>query len=150
MMAIGKALFSSRCSTWETPQHVFDELDSEFHFTLDVCATSATAKCKTFHKPPFFCEDGLSANWSNQVCWMNPPYGRNIGQWICKAYEESRRGATVVGLLPVRTDTVWFHKFINGNTEIRFVRGRLKFGESKNGAPFPSMVVVWRPSPQEP
>lgn len=81
---------------------------------------------------------------SNEIVWCKPPYGREIGKWVEKAYKESLEGATVVMLLPARTDTKWFHDFIYGKAEIRFVRGRLKFGDSKNSAPFPSMVVVFR------
>src|SRR5439155_26774834 len=99
--------FSSATSEWETPQPIFDKLNEEFGFTLDVCATTVNTKC-----PKFFTKetDGLSQDWSQDTCWMNPPYGREIGKWIKKAYEESQRGAVVVCLLPSRTDTKWWHE----------------------------------------
>ena len=133
-------MFSSATSLWETPQGFFDMLNMEFGFTLDVCATVENAKCPAYFSPN---DDGLSKAWSG-VCWMNPPYGREVGKWVKKAYEESKKGVTVVGLLPARTDTRWFHEFIHGKAEVRFLRGRLKFGGCKNSAPFPSIVVVWR------
>jgi len=89
-------------------------------------------------------DDGLEQDWTG-VCWCNPPYGREIEKWVKKAYISAIEGATVVMLLPARTDTRWFHDWIYGKTEIRFIRGRLKFGGAEHGAPFPSMVVVFRP-----
>lgn len=130
-------LFSSATDMWETPQNFFDELDKEFHFSCDVCATRENAKCAKFYTPE---QDGLKQTWGGTL-WMNPPYGREIGKWVKKASESN---ATVVCLLPARTDTRWFHDYIYGKAEIRFVRGRLKFGGSKNSAPFPSMVVIFR------
>ena len=132
-----RGLFSSKTDMWETPQNFFDELNKEFHFTCDVCAIEENAKCAKFYTPE---QDGLKQTWGG-VCWMNPPYGREIGKWVKKASESN---ATVVCLLPARTDTRWFHDYIYGKAEIRFVRGRLRFGGSKNSAPFPSMVVVFR------
>ena len=132
-----RGLFSSKTDMWETPQNFFDELNKEFRFTCDVCAIEENAKCAKFYTPE---QDGLKQTWGG-VCWMNPPYGREIGKWVKKASESK---ATVVCLLPARTDTRWFHDYIYGKAEIRFVRGRLKFGGSKNSAPFPSMVVVFR------
>lgn len=124
---------------WATPQKFFQDLDAEFHFTLDVCATTDNAKC-----PAYFTEeqDGLAQEWQG-VCWMNPPYGREIIHWMRKAYESSLTGATVVCLVPARTDTRWWHDYATKG-EIRFIRGRLKFGDSKNSAPFPSAVVVFK------
>ena len=133
-----RGLFSSKTDMWETPQNFFDELNKEFRFTCDVCAIEENAKCAKFYTPE---QDGLKQTWGGGVCWMNPPYGREIGKWVKKASESK---ATVVCLLPARTDTRWFHDYIYGKAEIRFVRGRLKFGGSKNSAPFPSMVVVFR------
>ena len=132
-----RGLFSSKTDMWETPQNFFDELNKEFHFTCDVCAIEENAKCAKFYTPE---QDGLKQTWGG-VCWMNPPYGREIGKWVKKASESN---ATVVCLLPARTDTRWFHDYIYGKAEIRFVRGRLRFGGSKNSAPFPSMVAVFR------
>lgn len=133
-------MFSSKTDMWATPQDFWDALDHEFHFSCDVCATAENAKCATFYSPE---QDGLKQEWQG-VCWCNPPYGSTIGNWVRKAYESSLHGATVVMLLPARTDTKWFHDFIHGKAEIRFVRGRLKFGGSKNSAPFPSMIAVFR------
>lgn len=135
---ITSGLFSSATDMWETPQNFFDELDKEFHFSCDVCATRENAKCAKFYTPE---QDGLKQTWGGGILWMNPPYGREIGKWVKKASESN---ATVVCLLPARTDTRWFHDYIYGKAEIRFVRGRLKFGGSKNSAPFPSMVVIFR------
>lgn len=139
MMPITTGMMSSNTDLWETPQDFFDELDREFHFELDVCATAENRKCRKFFTKV---EDGLSQEWKG-ICWMNPPYGREIGKWVQKAYESSLKGATVVCLIPARTDTKWFHDYcIHG--EIRFIRGRLKFGNSNNSAPFPSAVVIFR------
>lgn len=134
-------MFSSKSEMWSTPQDFFDKLDREFCFTLDSCATAENAKCEKFFSPE---DDGLSKPWSG-VVWCNPPYCRQTGKWVKKAYEESKsNGSTVVMLLPCRPDVSWFHDYILGKAEIRFVRGRLKFGGCKNSAPFPSMVVIFR------
>lgn len=130
--------YSSETPVWETPQEFFDELDAEFGFTVDVCANADNAKCERFYSEA---DDGLSQNWDEEVVWCNPPYGRQIKDWVRKASET--RG-TVVMLLPARTDTRWFHDYIYGKAEIRFIRGRLKFGGSVNNAPFPNMVVVFQ------
>ena len=134
---INNALFSSTTDMWETPKDLFDKLDEEFEFQTDVCAIKQNAKCKRFYTPE---QDGLKQIWTG-VCWCNPPYGREIEKWMKKAYESN---ATVVCLVPARTDTKWFHDFVLGKAEIRFIRGRLKFGNSKNSAPFPSMLVIYR------
>lgn len=131
--------YSSQTDLWETPQDFFQALDEEFHFTLDACALPENTKCRRYYTPE---QDGLSQYWDG-VVWCNPPYGRQVGRWVEKAAESAGAGATVVMLLPARTDTAWFHDWIYGRAEIRFVRGRLKFGDSKNSAPFPSMVVVF-------
>lgn len=136
-------MFSSKTDLWETPQDFFDRLNDEFHFNVDVCATPDNAKCGTYFTKE---NDGLSQSWGGYTCWCNPPYGREIGKWVQKAYLSSRDGSTVVMLLPARTDTKWFHEYIYNQAEIRFIKGRLKFGNSKNSAPFPSMVVVFRPN----
>lgn len=133
-------MFSSKTDLWATPQYFFDELDSEFHFTLDACATPENAKCERYYTPEM---DGLSQPWDG-VVWCNPPYGRHVGDWVAKASEEARKGVTTVMLLHARTDTRWFHDYIYKKAEVRFVRGRLKFGESQNNAPFPSMVCIFR------
>jgi len=131
--------YSSNRLDWGTPQDFFDQLDEEFRFTLDVCATADTAKCERYFSPE---EDGLLQEWTG-TCWMNPPYGNEIGGWVAKAYQESRNGAVVVCLIPSRTDTAWWHDYIMKAREIRFVRGRLRFeGGGEASAPFPSAVVV--------
>lgn len=135
-----EVMFSSKTDMWATPQDFFDKLNEEFYFTVDVCAIPENAKCEKFFTPEI---DGLKQEWTG-VCWCNPPYGREIGKWVEKAYIASTWGATVVMLLPARTDTKWFHEYIYNKAEIRFIKGRLKFGNSKTAAPFPSMVVIFR------
>ena len=133
--------FSSKSNEWTTPQHLFDELNQEFNFTLDPCATEENAKCSKHFTIE---DDGLSKDWSNDVVFMNPPYGREIKKWIKKAYEESLNGATVVCLIPARTDTTYWHDFIFEKADdIRFLKGRLKFGNGKNSAPFPSAIIIY-------
>ena len=133
-------MFSSKTNEWATPQDFFDTLNKEFHFTLDPCATHENAKCNKYYTIE---DDGLSKSWKGETVFCNPPYGREIKKWIKKAYEESEN-ATVVMLIPSRTDTSYFHDYIYNIAESRFIRGRLKFGDSKNSAPFPSMVVVFK------
>ena len=133
-------MFSSNDMTWETPQWLFNKLDKEFNFTLDVCALPETAKCKNYYTPQI---DGLKQDWEDNICWMNPPYGREVGVWIEKAYKESLKGAIIVCLIPSRTDTKYWHDYCMKANEIRFVKGRLKFGDSKNPAPFPSAIVIF-------
>ena len=132
-----KVHYSSKSIEWETPLELFKELDNEFHFTLDVCATNNNKKCKKYYD---LSVDGLKQDWKG-VCWMNPPYGRVIGEWMRKAYLSAKNGATVVCLIPSRTDTAWWHDYaMRGN--IRFIRGRVKFS-GKNSAPFPSAIVIF-------
>ena len=132
--------FSSETDLWATPQDTFDALNAEFGpFDVDVCAVAGNAKCARFYTPE---TDGLAQDWAPSRCWMNPPYGRTIARWMCKAWEESLRGATVVCLVPARTDTAWWHDYAMKG-QIRFLRGRLKFGNAKHSAPFPSAVVVF-------
>ena len=138
-----KVMFSSKKEDWETPQDFFDKLSEEFHFTLDAAASLENAKCANYFTKE---QDGLAKSWGGQVVWLNPPYGRyTTGLWVKKAYEEHQRtGCTVVMLLPARTDTIWFHNYILGKAEIRFVKGRLKFGGGKDPAPFPSLVAIMK------
>lgn len=131
--------YSSKTDMWATPQDFFDALDAEFHFTLDACAVKENAKCEAYYTPE---QDGLEQPWTGRV-WCNPPYGRNVGQWVKKAHDTASGGGFVVMLLPARTDTRWFHDYIYGKTEVRFIKGRLKFGSCQNAAPFPSMVVIF-------
>ena len=137
-----KVLFSSKEEKWATPQDLFDKLNDEFHFTLDAAASPDNAKCANYFTEE---QDGLVQSWGGHTVWCNPPYCRKTGLWVKKAYEEHQRtGCTVVMLLPSRTDVRWFHDYILGKAEIRFIKGRLKFGENKNSAPFPSIVVIYR------
>jgi phage N-6-adenine-methyltransferase len=129
-------LMSSRASEWETPQELFDVLSAEFPFKLDVCATSENTKCARYFTAA---DDGLAQDWIG-VCWMNPPYGKGIGAWMAKAHDAARRGATVVCLIPARTDTSWFWDHARYG-EIRFLRGRLRFSDG-DSAPFPSAISV--------
>jgi site-specific DNA-methyltransferase (adenine-specific) len=140
---MNKDLFFSRQSEeWETPHDFFKMLDFEFCFTLDPCCTPQTAKCPKFYTKE---DDGLKQDWGGETVFVNPPYGRKIADLVRKASEESQKPHTkVVLLLPVRTDTAYFHDLILNKAEIRFVRGRLCFGGSKNSAPFPSMIVIFQ------
>lgn len=135
-------MFGSKSNEWETPQDVFDMLNDEFHFTLDPCSTHLNAKCE---KHFTIAEDGLKQDWRGETVFCNPPYGRELPLWIEKAAKSAGGGTTVVMLIPARTDTRAFHDYIYNKAEIRFIRGRLKFGGgSKNAAPFPSMIVIFR------
>lgn len=135
-----KVMFSSNDMTYATPQELFERLNQEFHFTLDPCCVKETAKCEKYYTPK---EDGLIQDWSNDIVFMNPPYGRHIKHWLEKAYEESLKGSVVVCLIPSRTDTLYWHEYCMKASEIRFIKGRLKFGNSINVAPFPSAIVVF-------
>lgn len=137
-MSVNDGMFTSNTDLYATPQDFFNLMNKEFNFELDVCANAENAKCNKYFTQE---TDGLQQEWKG-VCWMNPPYGREIGKWIKKAYESSLDGATVVCLVPARTDTKWWHEYCMKG-EIRLVKGRLKFGDSKNSAPFPSAVVIF-------
>ena len=138
------ALFSSESMEWETPPVLFAALDAEFGFTLDVCARLENAKCDRFFSPE---DDGLEQEWDG-VCFCNPPYGRQIGEWMEKAYRESRRpGTVVVCLVHARADTDWWHRWAMKAAEVRFVRGRIAFlgaDRKPHHAPFPSVLLVFR------
>lgn len=145
---MNEALLSSKNMSWCTPVEFFNEPDQEFHFNLDPAATDKSAKCANYFTPA---DDGLSKDWEGCCVFCNPPYGRSIQDWVRKGYEESLKpGTTVVMLIPARTDTSYFHDYIfHGKAdEVRFLRGRLKFtdedGNTKDAAPFPSAVIVWR------
>lgn len=141
---LNRGLFSSLTPEWPTPAVVFAALDGVYHFDLDACATPENAKCQRFFTPD---QDALRQEWTGSV-FLNSPYGREIGRWLKKAWESAQQGATVVCLVPARTDTSWFHSYcMKGN--IFFIRGRLKFGDAQNSAPFPSAVVVFEPSKHE-
>ena len=136
-------MFSSKTDQWATPQDFFDKLNEEFHFTLDPCADEFNHKCQKYFTEQ---QNGLLQDWANEIVFCNPPYGREIQNWVQKCFSEVRSGKCLcaVMLIPARTDTQWFHKYIYKQAEVRFIKGRLKFGDSKNSAPFPSMVVVFR------
>lgn len=140
------SLLSSKNMCWCTPQDFFDKLNDEFDFVLDPAATDKTAKCSLYYTPEM---DGLSQSWDRGgAVFCNPPYGREIGKWVQKAFEEAQVvGYPIVLLIPARTDTAYFHDYIYGKAEIRFVRGRLRFtddnGNAADSAPFPSMVVIY-------
>lgn len=136
-----EVIFSRKTDEWETPQEFFEKLDSEFNFEIDVCATSENSKCSSFIGKD---DDGLSLEWQGHRCWMNPPYSQ-VAKWMKKAHEESQKGSTVVCLVPARTDTKWFHDFVIGKAEVRFIKGRLRFGSSQYNATFPNMLVIYRP-----
>lgn len=139
-MGVLDVVFSSKTVEWATPLPLFEEWDRRFAFTLDVCATSENHKCAKFFTKE---QDGLLQDWSKDRCWMNPPYGKEIGLWCKKAWDESCKGALVVGLLPVRPDTRWWKTYVESKTDIRFIQGRLRFGDAKYGAPFPSAIAIW-------
>ena len=138
-------MFSSKTEMWATPQDFFDKMNEQYNFSLDVCAIAENAKCANFFTPEI---DGLKQEWKG-TCWMNPPYGREIGKWVAKAYEEAveKKNCIVVALLPARTDTRWFHDYIYMmyGVEVDFIKGRLKFGNGENSAAFSSVVVVFKP-----
>lgn len=130
--------FSSETDNWATPQEFFDKLNSVFEFTLDPCASAKNAKAPKYYTAE---DDGLAQNWDGERVFMNPPYGRGIGDWVKKASETK---GLVVCLVPARTDTKWWHNYVaGGGADIHFLAGRLKFGGSKNSAPFPSAVLVY-------
>lgn len=141
-MMVQKVMFSSASGEWETPQWLFDLLDDEFDFTLDPCASNVSAKCDEYMTVE---EDGLSQEWDGRV-FVNPPYGRAIRDWVKKSYDESQHCEVVVMLIPARTDTLWWHSWIHFQaSELRFISGRLRFGNATNAAPFPSVVVIFWP-----
>ena len=141
-----KLMFSSQSNEWGTPQDLFNKLNEEFNFTLDPCSANGNHKCTKYYTIE---DDGLSQDWSNNVVFVNPPYGRELKKWVKKCYDESQKGTTVVMLIPARTDTTYFHDYIYGKAEIRFLKGRVKFVNCLNPeeklapAPFPSMIVVY-------
>jgi len=137
-----KTKFNTGKQTWETPDEIFEPLDKEFGFTLDVCANSDNTKCKEFIPEEI---DGLKTRWASfpkQICWMNPPFGEQ-GKWVKKAYEESQQGCVVVCLLPARTNTNWWHDYVMQN-EVRFIKGRPKFKGAKHGLPQPLAIVIFK------
>lgn len=138
---VSKVLFSHKSDEWATPKALFDELNNEFDSTLDPCATDENHLCDKYYT---IHDDGLKHDWNGERVFCNPLYSK-ISDWCEKAFYESKsEGTIVVMLIPSRTDTKYFHDYIYNRTEIRFVKGRLKFGEGNSSAPFPSMIVIWR------
>lgn len=143
---LNKSLYSQKNTCWCTPQEFFDKLNKEFHFVLDAAATDKSAKCPLYYTPA---EDGLMQSWDQGgAVFCNPPYGAQLKKWVRKAHREAKKGVTVVLLIPARTDTSYFHDYIYGQAEVRFLRGRLRFTDedgtpSINSAPFPSMLVIY-------
>lgn len=139
-----QVMFSHKSDNWATPQWLFDKLNSRCNFTLDACASEDNAKCSKFYTEN---DDGLTKSFLNETVFINPPYSKTY-DWVKKAHTEAKtNGVTIVALLPARTDTKWFHEFCLDNdnvAELCFIKGRLKFGDQKNSAPFPSMIVVFR------
>jgi len=127
---------------WETPDHIFNELNKEFGFTLDPCCEIETAKCKRFFTPQ---DDGLEQSWADERVFINPPYSRgNIDRWMAKCFVESYRAELIVSLIPVSTSSAWFHKFVLGSAELRFLKGRIRFKGAPFTAPFSSMLAIYR------
>lgn len=144
---LNSSLFSSKSEDWETPWELFKKLHEEFHFTLDPCCTHESAKCEKHYTKE---EDGLKQDWTGETVFCNPPYGRGMERWIKKCHDHAAGGGgTAVMLIPARTDTNAFHEYIYHQAEIRFIKGRVKFSGSKNSAPFPSMIVIYRKSGKE-
>jgi len=145
MSELNKGMFTSNSSEWETPNSLFANLDEEFHFDMDVCATAENAKCANYISPA---QDAFKREWLG-TCYMNPPYGRQIKRWVQRAYEQAQKGnCTIVCLLPARTDTRWWWDYVR-HGEVRFLKGRLKFNDGDGSAPFPSAIVVFRRNHQD-
>ena len=143
---LNTSLFMSDKDDWETPKKLFCLLDNEFNFDLDPCCSKETAKCDLFYTKE---DDGLEKEWKGNV-FMNPPYGRQIVNWVKKAKEESEKGATVVCLVPARTDTRWWHNYCMKSAEVRFLTRRLTFEGAGNKATFPAAIVVFKPKRDQP
>jgi site-specific DNA-methyltransferase (adenine-specific) len=135
-------MFSSASSEWETPPEIFEPLNKEFGFILDVCATAENAKCMVWYDRK---TDAMGQPWPLWgALWMNPPYGREIHVWVNHAYVHGENGGTIVCLFPSRTDTKWWHDYVMEAAEVRFIKGRIKFVGAPAPAPFPSVIVVFR------
>ncbi len=140
MANLSALLKQPETDVWATPQWLYDALNREFGFTLDPCSDGTNAKCKRFYS---YLDNGLLKDWGTESVFMNPPYSE-VDEWMRKAYGSAQEGATVVCLIPSRTDTQWWHEYAMKG-EIRFIKGRLKFGDAENSAPFPSAIIVFRP-----
>ena len=147
MANFDKNRFNAKTTEWETPYDFFAPLNQEFKFTLDVCATKENKKVEKYFTIK---DNGLVQSWENEVCWMNPPYGRTMVKWLEKAkYEADFFDATTVCLIPARTNTSWWHEICLKAKEIRFVKGRPKFGNAEHGLPFPLAIVIFAPNKNE-
>ncbi|MCP3475071.1 phage N-6-adenine-methyltransferase [Bradyrhizobium sp. CCGUVB1N3] len=136
------ALYSSRSEEWPTPRDLFEELDNEFRFTLDPCATPFNTKCRKFFTSD---DNGLLQDWGKERVFCNPPYGRHMWEWARKCFLASENGALVVMLAHARTDTRWFHEWVYRKAKLRFLRGRVRFGHGTQSAPFPSLIAIYTP-----
>ena len=144
---IQKDMYTSKSDEWETPEAFFQDLDREFHFDLDVCASDDNHKCERYFTKE---QDGLSQNWGGNIVWCNPPYS-NVKAWIRKCYYEGHKPTTIVVVLVFsRTDTKWWQNYVQHRCEVRFVKGRLKFNGSKSNAPFPSALCIYRGPEEDP
>lgn len=144
MANFDKNKFDSVTVEWETPLDFFTPLNEEFNFTLDVCSTHLNKKVENNFTLE---ENGLEQSWKNEICWMNPPYGREMTKWLLKAKNECEiNNATTVCLIPARTNTSWWHTICLKSSEIRFVLGRPKFGGAKHGLPFPLAIIIFTPN----
>ena len=139
---MNKVLFSNKNNCWETPIELFDKLNNQYNFTLDPCSDIYNHKCNKYYTKK---ENGLIQDWSDEIVFCNPPYGREIYNWVKKCYVESLKGVKIVLLIPSRTDTKYFHEFLYNKEHIRieFIKGRLKFSNSLNSAPFPSLLAYF-------
>jgi phage N-6-adenine-methyltransferase len=140
---ISRTLYASATEEWATPRPFFAKLNRKYNFTLDPCCTPDNALCEKFFTKE---DNGLAQNWGKHRVFCNPPYGRKIGAWAKKCFEAAQAGAFIVLLVHARTDTRWYHTWVEGRaSEIKFIRGRLRFGNAQAGAPFPSMLVIYKP-----
>ena len=144
-MGIDKNSFKSKSVEYSTPIEIVEPLVKEFNLKLDVCASKENHKCERYYNKE---EDSLNREWSMKGnCWMNPPWSRELKKWVIKAYEESQKGSTIVCLLPVRTNTLWWHKYIiDTGAEVRFLKGEIKFNGMERGLWMPCAIVIFRPS----
>ena len=139
MPDVKQTWFNRKKVDYETPDEIFNPLNAEFNFTLDVCANSKNAKCNKYFTEN---DNGLEQRWSGEICWMNPPFGREIKKWVVKAYNESLMGAIVVALLPSRTNTAWWHDYVEKG-DVRFIRGEVRFKGYDRGLWMPMCIVIW-------
>lgn len=142
-MGIDKNAFNSKSQEYETPKDIFEPLQEEFNMKLDVCATEHNAKCENYFTKE---QDGLTKDWNSfGNFWMNPPFGRALKKWVAKAFEESQKGVIGVCILPVRSNTLWWHKYIiDTKQEVRFLKGEIKFSDCKRGLWLPFAIVIFR------